>query len=68
MSTSPRQMPPSPNDAETKEKREDRRRRYTALMHSMDEWSREPRAIDDEIEPLIEQFLRETAPRLFPDD
>jgi len=65
MSTSPQPMPSNPNGAESKV---ERRRRYTALMRKMDEWAREPREIDDEIEPLIEQFLRETAPRLFPDD
>jgi len=64
MSTSPRQMPPSPNDAETKE---DRQQRYDELSRLLDEWANEPQAFDTQVDSLIEQALRETSPRLFPD-
>ena len=65
MTTLPRPIPPVPNDAATKE---ERRRRYAALSQKMDEWSNEPTEIDDDIEPLVEAFLHENSPRLFPRD
>ena len=47
---------------------DDRRKRYARLSALLDEWAREPPEFDSRVGPLIEQALRESAPRHFPKD
>lgn len=42
-----------------------RRRRYAALMRRLYEWANEPGGFDERVAPLIEDALKETAPRHF---
>jgi len=46
----------------------DRRRRYAKLSSLLDEWTNDPSDFDDRVAPLIEEALRETSPRHFPDE
>ena len=47
---------------------EERRRRYAQLSALLDEWATEPEDFDSRVGPLIEQALRDSAPRHFPRD
>ncbi|MEK7730302.1 MAG: hypothetical protein AAB363_00435 [Planctomycetota bacterium] len=46
----------------------DRRERYARLSALLDEWASEPPEFDSCVGPLIEEALRESAPRHFPKD
>lgn len=46
----------------------DRRKRYARLSALLDEWASEPPEFDSRVGPLIEEALRESAPRHFPKD
>jgi len=46
----------------------ERRRRYARLLKRLDEWSADTSGFDEHVAPLIEEALRETAPRHFPDE
>jgi len=46
----------------------DRRERYARLSALLDEWASEPPEFDSRVGPLIEEALRESAPRHFPKD
>jgi hypothetical protein len=48
-------------------KKVDRRRRYAELSKLLDEWTNDPSDFDECVDPLIEEALRETSPRHFPD-
>jgi hypothetical protein len=47
---------------------DERRRRYAELRRTLREWANDPSDFDDRVYPLIEEALRETAPRHFPDE
>lgn len=47
---------------------DDRRERYARLSALLDEWASEPPEFDSRVGPLIEEALRESAPRHFPRD
>lgn len=47
---------------------DDRRKRYARLSVLLDEWASEPPEFDSRVGPLIEEALRESAPRHFPRD
>ena len=47
---------------------DDRRERYARLSALLDEWASEPPEFDSRVGPLIEEALRESAPRHFPKD
>lgn len=47
--------------------KDDRRRRYAELSSLLDEWANDPSDFDASVAPLIEEALRDTAPRHFPD-
>jgi len=49
-------------------KNADRRRRYARLLKRLDEWAADMTGFDERVAPLIEEALRETAPRHFPDE
>jgi len=46
---------------------EDRLRRYAEVSRLLDEWANEPGDYDERMSALLEEALRETAPRHFPD-
>jgi len=48
--------------------KDDRRRRYASLLKRLDEWAADTSGFDDRVAPLIDEALRETAPRHFPDE
>lgn len=48
-------------------KKVDRRRRYAQLSTLLDEWTNDPSDFDKCVDPLIQEALRETSPRHFPD-
>jgi hypothetical protein len=48
-------------------KKVDRRRRYAQLSKLLDEWTNDPSDFDRCVDPLIQEALRETSPRHFPD-
>jgi len=45
-----------------------RRRRYARLLKRLDDWAADTSGFDERVAPLIEEALRETAPRHFPDE
>jgi hypothetical protein len=47
---------------------DDRRERYARVSALLDEWESEPPDFDSCVGPLIEQALRESAPRHFPEE
>ena len=47
---------------------EERRRRYAHLSVLLDEWAGEQSDFDSRVAPLIEQALRDSSPRHFPND
>jgi hypothetical protein len=47
---------------------DDRRKRYARVSALLDEWESEPPDFDSYVGPLIEQALRESAPRHFPEE
>jgi len=57
--------PPSPAESP---KMADRRRRYARLLGRIEEWAADTSGFDERVAPLIEEALRETAPRHFPDE
>ena len=56
--------PPPSDPAEI----EDRRRRYARLVRKMREWLDDTSGFDERVGPIIEETLRQTAPRHFPED
>ena len=42
-----------------------RRRRYAALMRLLNEWADDPSDFDERVAPLIDDALKEAAPRHF---
>jgi hypothetical protein len=45
----------------------DRRRRYAKLSNLLEEWANDDSGFDEHVAPLIEEALRESSPRHFPD-
>jgi len=39
-----------------------------SLLKRLDEWAADTSGFDDRVAPLIDEALRETAPRHFPDE
>jgi hypothetical protein len=54
--------------SDTGEDVDDRRARYARVSALLDEWESEPPDFDSCVGPLIEQALRESAPRHFPEE
>ena len=64
----PLTTPPAARSSAEDTRPAERRRRYARLLKRLDAWAADTSGFDERVAPVIEEALRETAPRHFPDE